>query len=323
MLITFDKSFKDSLTGTMKERGKHSFWKLALIIAHGVVFVGVLVINYLSSSNVGVSSGLYKSSTGDVADKYEILISPAGWTFTIWAVIYIWQFIHIIYSFTLICRKNKQGEYLYNANPSHIHFSFYIIYIINNCVNIAWIFVFDRELLVASTVVLFVIAISLYICGIIICKYLDHAAANLESSDLGKDIWMTRIFTLNGIGIYGTWTTIASLLNLAISLQHVAEVHPVTCAWVALGILTGELVIWFVMETFFFDRYLRYLFTPYVVLVVAFSGVLSKQLDPSNPAPYLIYIIVLLSITVVLGLIKVLVMFVRGQRQPITYFTSV
>ncbi|KAF6019754.1 hypothetical protein EB796_021982 [Bugula neritina] len=310
----------------MKEgenEGKHSFWKLALIIAHGVAYAGVLGINFIATSNIGIRSGIIRNSTGGISEKYDILISAAGWTFSIWAVIYIWQFIHIIYSFTLICRKNKQGEYLYNANPSHIHFSYYIFYIINNCANMAWIFIFDRELLVASTVVLFVIAVSLYICGIIICKYLDHAAANLESSGLGKDIWMTRILTLNGIGIYGTWATIASLLNLAISLQHVAEVHPVTCAWVALGILTGELVIWFVMETFFFDRYLRYLFMPYVVLIVALSGILSKQFDASNPAPYLIYTIVLLSITVVLGLIKVLVMFVRGRRHPITYFTSV
>ena len=46
-------------------------------------FIKHLLISFLAD--------LFKSKTGDVSDKYPTDITPAGWTFTIWIVIFIWQ----------------------------------------------------------------------------------------------------------------------------------------------------------------------------------------------------------------------------------------
>ncbi|XP_067950186.1 uncharacterized protein [Watersipora subatra] len=302
---------------TKDTRFKNPKWTPILIIAQILVFALTLTFNYLSSGGTD-TSGIYMNRTGDIANKYVTKLSLSGWTFTIWIFIYIWQSIHCIYCLTLICRKNKDGVPLYRQ-PGHIHFSFYIVYMLNNAFNIAWVFIFDRELLELSVIFICLITFTLYICGVIVCKYLYEAGSYLSSTGNYKDIWLTRLITLNGVAFYGTWCTLASLLNFSIVLQYRATLDADTCAWVIVGIITFELVVWFVLETFVFDKHLRYCFSQYIVLVVALCGLLTRNYDPSAPAPYYIYAIVLLGISVFLGLVKVIVMFVKGYKYPITY----
>ena len=152
---------------------------------------------------------LFESDTAIISNQYDTKISPANWTFAIWAVIYTWQIIHVVYSLTLLCRKGSHGNYLY-VHPEPLHYSFYIVYyIINNLLNLGWIFVFDRsgkrpELFIVAMFLLWLITFTLYICCVLICKYLSRTGAALELSGNVKDIWMIRIFALNDITFYGT-----------------------------------------------------------------------------------------------------------------------
>ena len=66
-----------------------------------------------------------------------------------------------------------------------------------------------------------------------------------------------------------------------------------------------------------FDKHLRYCFSQYVVLLVAFVGLLSKHYNSSEPEAYTIYVMFLLCMSGLLGIIKIIVMIVRGIRNPI------
>ena len=268
-------------------------------------------------------AAIFESDTGTISDQYDTKITPAGWTFTIWAFIYTWQIIHVVYSLTLLCRKGSDGNYLY-VNPEPLHYSFYIVYIINNVLNIGWIIAFDRsgkrpELLIIAMFLLWLITFTLYICGVLICKYLSRAGATLEQSGNVKDIWMIRMFTLNGIAFYGTWCTVASLLNFTIVLKYRTRVSDEMAIWICLGILTVEIIAWFILETFVFDKHLRYCFSQYITLLVALSGLLSKQADSSKLEACTLYVIFLLSVTAVLSLVKFCIIVFRGSRKPIVY----
>lgn len=261
---------------------------------------------------------MYLSQTEAVSDKYFTSLTPAGWTFSIWSFIYSWQVIHCIYSLTLICRKSPEGIPLYRQ-PGHIHYSFYIVYIFNGAFNTCWIFIFDREILELAFVFLCFITVTLYICGVLLCKYLHDSAPYLTANGGSKEIWLTRLLPLNGVAFYGTWVTLASLLNFGLVLQYRANVDPDVCSWVVLVLITLELIGWFVLETFVFDKYLRYCFSQYIVLLVAFAGILSNHYDAASPAAYAIYGVVLTALAAALGVCKVIVMIVKGLKYPITY----
>jgi len=242
-------------------------------------------------------------------------VTPAGWTFTIWAFIYIWQLVLIIYSHTLLCRRNMTGYHY--VSPAHIHPAFYAIYIINCVFNLGWIFLFDRQYMEVALVFLIAVACTLYTCGVLVCWSLNNAGAAMETLGMVKDIWMTRIIVLNGIAFYGTWCTVATLLNLSIVIQYRAGVDAITVVWVALGILTAEITGWFVLENFVFDRHLRYCFSQYIVLPIALGGILSKNYAPDTP--HMTYVIFLLCLSGALGLTKIIVIAVRSWKCPITY----
>ena len=72
------------------------------------------------------------------------------------------------------------------------------------------------------------------------------------------------VFILNGIGIYTTWTVIASLLNLGHALRYVSEVSMKDTSNVSLSLLLVLSVVYFLFENTTLDKKLRFLFTPYL-----------------------------------------------------------
>lgn len=66
----------------------------------------------------------------------------SGWTFSIWGIIYFWQAAWLIYAISRIPRKSNI-DYLY-IHPNTLHFTVFIIYIINMVLNIIWLVVWDR-----------------------------------------------------------------------------------------------------------------------------------------------------------------------------------
>lgn len=81
--------------------GKHNLGRLAAIVVSVVGFAISLVFNGLSV--VGI--GLYDTTTANVSAVFDTQITPSGWTFNIWSVIYIWLTAMIIYIVAGLCRK--------------------------------------------------------------------------------------------------------------------------------------------------------------------------------------------------------------------------
>lgn len=54
--------------------------------------------------NICFVPGPFHSSTGNVSAHYETDITPAGWTFSIWGVIYTWLTLMVIYITTYVFR---------------------------------------------------------------------------------------------------------------------------------------------------------------------------------------------------------------------------
>ena len=59
------------------------------------------------------------------------------------------------------------------------------------------------------------------------------------------------------IASYLGWLTCASLINNNIVLIYVSGYDTATASWISLGVLNAVVVIWFLLETFVFDKQLR------------------------------------------------------------------
>ncbi|KAJ8033960.1 hypothetical protein HOLleu_24356 [Holothuria leucospilota] len=138
---------------------------------HSVVWIVALMFTALSYIlcqafsflSFGEGNAIFTSSTGNISDVYTTEITPAGWTFSIWGVIYIFNACWLIHLFSTICRTSRNGGPVYN-NPTIVSVVFLVVYTVNMLLNVSWLLLWDRTLFEVSLVILVLITLTLYIC---------------------------------------------------------------------------------------------------------------------------------------------------------------
>ena len=230
-------------------------------------------------------------------------ITPAGWAFSIWGVIYTWQFLWVIYAWTFVCRPRT---------PPTIFTAVYYGYVLICILNSSWIFVWGNAEVSGAAAILILFNLVFY-------PTIASLAFFLSRADGAKvyDIWLTRILVLNGLLFYATWTTIASLINLAAAVQYDGDVSGSTAAYIALSLLSATVLTYFILENTVFDRYLRYAFAVYPVIIWALSASLAKKYDRDDPSGVNIFSLVLLVVTIVLALVRILLFILFTFFRPI------
>uniref|UniRef100_H3BA93 Si:dkey-29d8.3 n=1 Tax=Latimeria chalumnae TaxID=7897 RepID=H3BA93_LATCH len=285
---------------------------IAIMVLSLVSYIIMVVFNAFAGA--GNPNGPFLQTTGNVSNKFNTEITPAGWTFSIWGVIYFWLAVWLIYVFTWLCRRNAHG-WMY-LEPRILSFLFYISWIINNILNITWLFLWDRECLITALIILALIVFTNY--AMLFFSYRGSYANGAWLQKAHKtDLWLIRVLVQNGVAVYATWTTIATLLNFAAVLTYSGNVSLETAGTVALSILLIEVVSWFVLENFVLDKYVRYTLTIYPVVIVALSGVLDKNYNASSPSKNGIYTAVLLGIACMIFAIRIVLVVWKHLNRPL------
>ncbi|XP_029930465.1 uncharacterized protein LOC115375216 [Myripristis murdjan] len=281
----------------------NSVCRAVFIVLCALVFVVVLIFNYLA----GTGKAPFHSTTGNVSGRYETDITPAGWTFSIWGVIYTWLSLMVIYITTYSCR----GTWALCLLP----YAFYGSWLANIVMNVIWLLLWDREMMVVALVVLALIAVSNYSALFFCCFATDYYGLWLKTY-YPKDLFCLRVLVQNGLALYATWTSIATLINFSLVL-NLWGVAKSTAATASLCILFAELVGWFILENCVLDRWVRSILTVYPVVIVALVGNITKHLDRADPSPNAIFMVILLLLTCVMLLIRVTVVTCRNKRKPL------
>lgn len=258
---------------------------------------------------------VFRQNTGGVSRKYELLITPAGWTFAIWGFIYTWNALWLVYGVSTIFRRNPNGVFIYQLDVTPP--SVYMAFTVCNLFNIAWLFTWDREELLASVFLIALTPFMLYVALVFSHVYLNRNISFLDKNYMPKEKWLVRGLVQNGLAFYATWTTIATLINFAITLSYYGDVAVKTSSTVALSILTVELLAWVSLDILFFDNYTRYSLTPYITVVVALSGVVSKNYNLDTNRQNSVFALILLIFAVIFFVLKLFVTIWRHLKKDI------
>lgn len=312
--------------------GEHQGGVVALVVVNFLIFAGTVTLNQFSafpdfagglfirrqepaaSYGLGVQiPSIFNSTPGNISAKYEIDVTPAGFTFLVWSIIYIWLLLAHLYALILLCRRNAVGPVY--VSPAVLTTGFLITYTLNLLANIAWLFLWDHELLIYSSAVLWFICLTNWIAlGILHGNVHSHGPWMCRHAKV--DLWMYRILWHNGMATYTTWTTIAALLNLGIALRYEAGLAMQIVVYVVLGSLSGILVLWFLLENTVLDRFMRYTITPYAVVVLAMAGIYVKQYATATMETGY-FIVVLLGVAVFCLVARLGLVIVRAVKSPL------
>ena len=190
--------------------------------------------------------------------------------------------VFVCYALSTVCRLDANGDSLFMTKDNMMPSRLYVWYIINNCLNITWIFLNDRELLVASLIVSSAMWFTMMVPLVISHRTVREKVEQNPILGRTMDVWIIRLLVQNGWGMYCTWIAFEWLLELSIVIIYVAGVEKHTSCTLVLGILCVELIIWMGLDLTVFLKYTAYLYSPYIVLPFAIGGSLAKNYNAQN-----------------------------------------
>ncbi|XP_076813997.1 uncharacterized protein LOC143460393 [Clavelina lepadiformis] len=294
----------------------------AFVVIACVVFILSLILAYLNTAGVSI----YRSTNGDVDRKYFQQASPAGIAFGIvWPIIYMWNLVAIVYLVaSLFLPTNKSPV---NVDPTLVTYPFLAAYILAWSSTVAWLFAFDNEILGLSFVILILAAGSIYVALGVSCTVVRQNVLLLEAN-CKVMLWLVRIFLQNGLGLPATWLTIATLLNLADVMIYEDSINSTTAiqrgtvsiedgSTAALSLLWVIVVAWFILENFVWEKYFRYLFTIYPVVILALSGLIGRLRFVEGANRNLVLASVELGFACVVLLVRVGLSIYRYKTKPV------
>jgi hypothetical protein len=180
----------------MSERSKIT----VLQIGNAVAFAAVIAINSLA----GGTTLLGGRNTADVSAAYPTLITPAGFTFSIWGIIYALLAAFIVFQLLPGHRQDRfSGQVGY-------------FFILSSLFNIIWLFLWQYEYITASVPLIFALLATL----IIIYLRLNVGGSGAPRGE--------RICVQLPFSVYLGWITIASIADVASGL--------VSVSWTGLGV---------------------------------------------------------------------------------------
>ena len=167
--------------------------------------ITMIVMNYLS--NAGMFGG---QTNGEISDKYHTLITPAGYAFSIWGLIFLGLLAFGIY----------QGLGSQRTNPRFRAIGWWVV--LNTLCNAIWSPLFNNERIGVALLVILVMLFSLFIIEqrLLEKRHQPLLATNpdatmLEAKASPAETWLARI----PFSIYFGWVTVATILNVAIFLK--------------------------------------------------------------------------------------------------------
>jgi hypothetical protein len=222
-----------------------SYGKSLLLQAINIVaFVCTLAVNALAGSTTLLNG----RTSGMVSDLYPTFITPAGFTFAIWGIIYALLFVFTVFQ---VLPKNREKPFLFQVS---------FLFALAAVLNISWLFLWHYDFLVFSVVLIFALLATL------IAIYLRLGIG--KSAVSSKE----RLCVHLPFSVYLGWITVASIANVAVTLTAVGwdgwGVEPST--WAVLVICVALLITFAVLVT---RRDVAY----GLVIVWALAGILVKQ----------------------------------------------
>ncbi len=211
-------------------------------------FIVTLIVNGLANTTL-----LNNRTTAQVSDAYPTLITPPGYVFAIWGIIYVLLAVFVIYQ-ALPSQKTKP----YQKQVS-------VIFILSSLFNIVWLFLWQYDYITFSVIVMFTLLATL------IAIYLR---LNIGRSDapLTEKLCVHLPFS-----VYLGWITIATIANVSAALVSVGwdgfGVSPET--WAIIVLAVALIITLAVIAT---RRDIAYS----LVVVWALAGIAVKQGAPPN-----------------------------------------
>lgn len=225
--------------------------KPILSILNLILFAAVVYVNMLA-----VTLPINGKSTGELSDQYPNLFVPAGFTFSIWGVIYLLLLVFVIYQIWVAFNKKTIQKLTVQSQ---------ILFGITNLLNISWILAWHYEMVSLSVLIMIAFLSTL------IVLFLNNEKIQLKTL-------VEKIAIETPINVYLGWISVATIANVtALFVTIEWKGSPLTeSTWTIIMLCIGAVLAVLML-------FQRSNFTYALVIIWAFYGIFSKRQTSENP----------------------------------------
>ncbi|MCF8365684.1 MAG: hypothetical protein K9H16_07880 [Bacteroidales bacterium] len=207
--------------------------------------IGVLIVNTLANA-----LPIAGKTTGELSDLYPSIFTPAGFTFSIWGIIYLLLIIFTFYQAKGLFGESNipRNRYLYRID---------IWFFVSSLANMAWIFAWHHQIIWLSMLIMVVIFGSLLLIYLRLGigrrivgnkeKYLVHLPFSIylgwiTVATIANASTVLIKYNWDGFGFSAeVWTSVmistATLVNLAALLLRKDLFFSLVAVWAFIGII--------------------------------------------------------------------------------------
>ena len=225
----------------------------------------------------------------------------------------MWLCYGISMLFLRVPLSRSRYVYFYREFPV-IPTILYVVFSFSLACNVSWLLIWDREYMEVALVFINLMTCTLYICLVVSIRRLKEFAPHMIQLGLRRHVWIMHAVCCNGLAVFATWGTVAAMFNFAVVLAYGTGTEQVAGSTVALALFSLEILVWFAFDMFLFEAALRYLYTPYIVLLISLSGIVTKNYGTNSNSHFVLVILILVAL---LFIVKILLSIYRHHKQPL------
>ena len=135
------------------------------------------------------------------------------------------------------------------------------------------------------------------------------------------DLWANRILIQNGVALYAGWCSIATILNLVYTFVYGGvmtssggNMDQSLASSIGTGLIGLDIVGYFYLENFVFERYMRYTYAVWGAFLWAVIGIMTKDFQ-YNVNTFVAF--GLLGMTFILFIVKIILSIWRSHAKPL------
>ncbi len=244
------------------------------------LFTFALVLAVNAMANILPINGL---TTGEVSDNYINLFTPAGFTFSIWGLIYTLLGIFVVYQL-ILSFKSQNTQFIEKIG---------YWFIISNLLNSLWIYTWHNLMISINLVIMLLLLISLIMV---------YQKLNIGNS---KNNTKVKFLVHIPFSIYLGWISVATIANFSAFF--------VSFNWNGFGLSDTfwtvlVLIVAILLGGIFAVKNKDIFYT--LVIIWAFIGILSKRLSVEVSYPIIIAVV-----SIGIGLLGLLVLYSVFKRR--------
>lgn len=168
-------------------------WSILNLLA----FIGVVIVNALA-----VMLPINGMSTAAVSDRYPNLFVPAGFTFSIWSVIYSLLLVHVVFSIIIAFRKKPDLPVIKAIGNTQL------LFFISCLLNMGWILLWHHLRIGLSVLVM--------LCFLVVLIVIYQKQATGKAQLSRSNSFFIRIPFL----VYLGWISVATIANITAMLVY-------------------------------------------------------------------------------------------------------